>query len=217
MTEIHNNSLKENVYDFLKQSILTCEMLPGQTISEKDVMEQLSVGRTPVREALLILQNEQLVEMFPRKGTIVKPITSKSVLELFSLRKIIEPAVAVQFLHQIDLLTLLEHDKKLKTVCTNNARKSILDFYKTDIAFHEYLISCSANEKLISVCQPLFLEGLRIGMYGVKTHTNRSCEETYTQHHQIVQAILAEDAQAIRNTFIEHLNEAQISALASLT
>lgn len=207
---------KQSPYDYIKHRILTCDIMPGLAISEREIMDTLSVGRTPVREALIILQNENLVETFPRKGTIAKPISLQSTLELFDLRKMLEPLACIQHLHQIDLIQLLEHDRKLREVCSITSEESLPSFYTEDIAFHEYLISCSHNEKLIAVCRPLFQEGLRLGMYGAKTKHSRSREETYEQHHQIVQAILNEDAQAIRNAFMNHLNASQISALASL-
>ncbi len=208
--------LKDSAYEYIKEKILNCEILPGQAISEREIMETLSLGRTPVREALIMLQGEALVETFPRKGTIATPITTQSVLELFGLRKLLEPAVTIQNLHKINLTKLMEYDAKLKRVCSLPLETGIIPFYKQDIAFHEFLISCSGNSRLIGVCNPLFLEGYRIGMYGAKTNHSSSRDQTYTQHHAIVQAILEEDPVLVRNTFIAHLNAAQISALTSV-
>lgn len=208
--------LKDSAYEYIKDRILNCEFLPGQAISEREIMETLSLGRTPVREALIMLQGEALVETFPRRGTIATPITTQSILELFSLRKLLEPAVTIQNLHKINLTELMEYDAKLKRVCSLPLDSGIIPFYKQDIAFHKFLISCSENTRLIDVCNPLFLEGYRIGMYGAKTGNSSSREETYTEHHAIVKAILEEDPVLVRNAFIAHLNAAQITALKSI-
>lgn len=207
------NTLKEGAYDYLKRRILTGELLPGQIISERDIMDTLTLGRTPIREALLLLQNENLVQMYPRKQTIVKPLAMQDILDLFALRKMIEPQVAVQYLHQLDLMILHEHDAKLHSMAHQERETGLLTFYTEDIAFHEYIISCSHNTKLIGVCKPLFLEGLRIGMLGAKTSHSKGMDETYRQHHQILQAIAGETESQIRQACIEHLNTAQIRAL----
>lgn len=208
--------LKDSAYEYIKERILNCEIFPGQAISEREIMETLSLGRTPVREALIMLQGEGLVETFPRRETIAKPITTQSVLEMFSLRKLIEPAVSIQNLHQIDLTQLMKHDAMLKSVCTLPLEEGLIPFYQHDIAFHEFLIACSGNSRLIGVCHPLFMEGYRIGMYGARTNHSSSREQTYAQHRAIVEAILEEDPVLVRNTFIAHLNSAQITALQSV-
>lgn len=208
---MEKNSLKESAYEYLKRKILWGELLPGEVISEREIMDFLSLGRTPVREALLLLQNEGLVQMYPRKQTIVKPLAMQDILDLFSLRKMLEPQAAVQYLHQMDLLTLHEFDRALHELVGNET--SLSTFYTEDISFHSYIISCSQNSKLIYVCKPLLLEGLRIGMLGAKTTHSKGMEETYRQHHQLLQAIVAEDSNLIRKTFIEHLNTAQLRAL----
>lgn len=210
---MEQNTLKESAYEYLKRRILTGELLPGQVIIERDIMDILTLGRTPVREALLLLQNENLVLMYPRKQTLVKPLAMQDILDLFSLRKMLEAQVLVQYLHQMDLLTLYEHDKKLQALVEQGKETAPLTFYSQDIAFHEYLISCSNNAKLISVCKPLFLEGLRIGMLGVKTSHSKGMDETYRQHHRILEAIVGENLSRIRQACVEHLNAAQISAL----
>ena len=211
-----NTIMKDSAYAYIKKRILNCEILPGQAISEREIMETLSLGRTPVREALIMLQSDALVEAFPRKGTIASTITEKSILEMFSLRKMLEPTVTIQNLHKINLTKLMDHDTKLKNVCSLPLETGIIPFYQQDIAFHEFLISCSGNARLIGVCNPLFLEGYRIGMYGAKTNHSSSREQTYAQHHAIVEAILKEDPALVRNTFIAHLNAAQISALQTI-
>ncbi len=213
MQKKKEDNLKTVAYEYLKRELLTCAILPGESISEKDVMDHLSMGRTPVREALILLQNEQLVLMYPRSGTIAKPITREHVRDLFSLRKIIEPAVAIQSLGNLDPLALREYDRHLKDICDAGSSVPLLQFHTDDIAFHEYLVRCSGNQKIIDVCRPLFLEGLRLGMYGSAQSDQYSREETYRQHHAITEALLQENTQKISDRFIEHLNSAQIHAL----
>jgi DNA-binding GntR family transcriptional regulator len=209
-------NLKSDAYQYIKERILTCEIMPGQAISEKQIMETFGIGRTPVREALIMLRSENLVEAYPRSGTIAKPITLESVNELFELRKLIDPNVATQFVRSINLDDLLVRDRSLKSICMISDEKSILSFYQEDIALHAYLIACTCNSQLIGVCTPLFEQSLRVGMLGAKSHTSSSSEQTYQEHNRIVKAILEEDMQEIRNAFIAHLNAARMSAIQSV-
>lgn len=213
--EIRTN-LKHDAYQYIKEKILTCDIMPGQLISEKQIMETFGIGRTPVREALIMLQSENLVEAYPRSGIIAKPITLESIHELFELRKLLEPNVAMQFVRQIAIEGLLFRDGSLKSFCNPKTEQSTLSFYQEDIALHTYLISCTQNSQLIALCKPLFEQSLRVGMLGEKNHTNSSSEKTYLEHHRIVMAILEENTQEIHNAFIAHLNTAFITAIQSL-
>lgn len=209
-------NLKQDAYQYIKDRILTCDIMPGQVISEKQIMETFEIGRTPVREALILLQSENLVEAYPRSGTIAKPITLESVHELFELRKLLEPNVATQFVRQISLEGLLVRDTSLKSFCNPTNENSTLAFYQEDIALHSYLISCTHNSQLIAVCKPLFEQSLRVGMLGAKSHTSSSSEQTYREHNRIVKAIFEEDIQEIHYAFISHLNSARMSAIHSV-
>ena len=80
-------SLGITAYQKLYQKILTLEFEPGQSLEEKLLMEQLNLGRTPIREALLRLAGEKMVESLPGKGFIVRPITLQNVKSTFEMMK----------------------------------------------------------------------------------------------------------------------------------
>ena len=59
-------ALTNQAYEYLYQKIVSCEYLPGQELNEKQLLEETAFGRTPLREALLMLQAENLIDIFPR-------------------------------------------------------------------------------------------------------------------------------------------------------
>lgn len=75
----------ESCYEELRQLIVTCEIPPGTRLNEKALIERLGYGRTPVREALLRLNHDRLVEVRQRSGYIVRPVTRKSVADLLAV------------------------------------------------------------------------------------------------------------------------------------
>ncbi|MCK9302429.1 MAG: GntR family transcriptional regulator [Sphaerochaetaceae bacterium] len=213
-----DTSLQTYAYTYLKTKILNCEILPGACIDEKKILEKLDVGKTPFREALLLLQSEHLVEAKPRHGLFVSKLTTQDVREVFSIRKMIEPIVTIEYLDRIDLSALMENDTHLKQLTEQSQEKDMFALCRTDMDFHTFFIKNSGNSRLIRLLTSIFQDAYRISMYNaVLSGTyDQTWKETYVQHHQILQAILREDKKEIINTYTMHLNYYMVSILRNL-
>src|ERR1700712_614092 len=86
--------LRDNVYEALRQAILSCDLRPGQELREHDLATRFSVSRSPVRDALLRLEGERLITVLPRQGYLVNAISIADARDIFGLRLLIEPACA---------------------------------------------------------------------------------------------------------------------------
>lgn len=204
-------TLKDAAYHHIKQKILSCEMLPGQPIYEKQLSEELDGGRTPVREALLTLKNEGLVHIFPHKGMCVAPITESSITEVHQLRKLLEPTVCVQYKNVLSKSTLLDYEHRFKTLDVNNDRA----YYALDIEFHQYLISIAGNATLDRFFQGLMQVQYRLGMYS--TLRQKVDKAHYCQKHaDLIAAILSEQDSEIMAKLTDHINESLLIALRTL-
>ena len=84
-------SLTDAAYETMKRLIRTCELAPGSRITEKQLAEDLGYGKTPVREALARLVNENFVRVIPRSGYEVTPLTLRDFEEIFELSRIVWP------------------------------------------------------------------------------------------------------------------------------
>jgi DNA-binding GntR family transcriptional regulator len=84
----------EFVYKALLEAIRGGKLLPGDRIREEDVAQSLGVSRTPVREALQLLQARRLVELAPGRGIVVMELNTQQVLELYAMREVLEGAAA---------------------------------------------------------------------------------------------------------------------------
>src|SRR5918999_630461 len=89
-----DRSLARRAYESLKQDILTCLLRPGTQIFEGELAARYGTSKTPVREALNLLGQEGLVQVLPRRGYLVAPITLRDVQEVFQLRLLLETAAA---------------------------------------------------------------------------------------------------------------------------
>ena len=74
-----------------------CQYMPGEAVNELKIMEETGIGRTPVREALLALKEEGLIEIRPRKGTFACAITEFQINEMYQIRRLLEPISAVKY------------------------------------------------------------------------------------------------------------------------
>lgn len=211
-----NTNLKETAYTYIKDKILNCEYYPGQDISEKQIVEMIRTGRTPVREALIMLQRENLVEIYPRKGTCAKTITIPDTIELYQLRKLLEPAAAKNFKQHISPEKLLEFDAEFLKLCNDTDPNNEKKFYRLDVAFHQFIIDSTGNTRLIEIYQKLLQDTYRIGIFSMLQHNNNSKNSTYSAHHRIIQALLTEDDNEIEAAFTLHINQSLISALKTL-
>lgn len=87
-------SLSDQAYYRIRELIVTLELAPGAIVSERDLMRQLGLGRTPVREALRTLARERLVEVYPRRGIFVASVDVGDLADLSEIRAQLEPFAA---------------------------------------------------------------------------------------------------------------------------
>lgn len=96
-------SLSKKAYDQIKSMILQKDLAPGQFVNESQLQEFLGLGRTPVREAILALAQDNLVQIHPRKGIEITRPTPKSIHDIFEIRLLLEPMILRQCFYQVDL------------------------------------------------------------------------------------------------------------------
>ena len=86
--------LRDVVFNTLKDGILTGRLKPGERLLENQLAEELGVSRTPIREALRMLQIENLVDLIPRRGAQVKDMSEKDIKNVLEIRKVLEELAA---------------------------------------------------------------------------------------------------------------------------
>lgn len=207
----HNPSQTELAYQYLLEKILSCEYLPGQEISEKMLNEELSFGRTPIREALLALKSQNLVKVYPRRGMRIRPFTRKYINEIYQIRKIIEPTVITQFKGAYSKPALMDMQAEIENLHdADNAQ-----FYRKDIRFHMYFIEQTGNDELIGFYENLMVETYRLAMYAA-SHKRSIREENIPQHAKIIRALITENDDQIAMAVNEHINHSLVTLIRVL-
>ena len=107
--------LRNSIYQAIRHSILTGELQPGQELREQVLAERYGVSRSPVRDSLLRLEQENLVTVFPRQGYLVNPISISNVEDIINLRSLIEPSCAAAAARADDAALQIEISTKRDT------------------------------------------------------------------------------------------------------
>jgi len=155
---------KEEAYEELRVRIITNGVVPGEILKEKDLMAQLAIGRSPLREILFRLQEENLIKPLPRLGYMVTTLDIFEVRELVELRRELEGYagyLAAQRIttEQLEDLRTIIREAESETAETKDV-SNITEYF--DTRFHSLLYQAAGNQKLMKVLQDLHIVMLRI-------------------------------------------------------
>lgn len=198
-------STRDHVYETLKGNIVKLTLKPGQSISEKEISEMLNVSRTPVREAFVKLAQEELLEVYPQRGTFISLIDLDHVEEVRFIRELLERAsarLAAENSEQVDIASLKENLQRQR-FCIDE--KNYEKFFELDEEFH-HLISIGANKPRIwSVLQNFNAHLNRIRVLSLAA--NYRWEQLLSQHSTILQAIEQGNAELAEEAMMQHLRK----------
>ncbi|MEU0068702.1 GntR family transcriptional regulator [Streptomyces sp. NPDC006332] len=194
---------REKAYAYLKDTVLTDPGMQGAFLSEQELADRIGVSRTPVREALLQLAAEDLVELVPKRGARVSPLTGREIRELMELRGIVERYAAQQLVSGggapvAQLRSLLERQRELTGA--DQAR----EFIAVDHRFHSALVSAVGNALLDRHYDGLRSRQVRAGVVALFNQQGRQ-EAVLEEHEAILDALAAGDAQAAWAAIDHHL------------
>lgn len=202
-------ALQEVVYLRLKERIVNCDMLPGSVISEDRLAIEFGTSRTPVREALLRLKRENLVDIFPRQGTFVSQISLKDIYEVFQIRLIIEPRVARAVGKNMDAAVLENFRRTFASIDVRGS--SFKEWFRHDREFHSYIIEKSDNRRLVQMYSSIMDQNLRMRILAGKVP--RRIADTNQEHEKIVDALLSQDEDRIEKVMSDHILASRDAAL----
>ncbi len=155
---------KADAYETMRMRIVTNDVAPGEIFNEKDLMAQLGIGRSPLREVLFRLQEESLIKPLPRLGYMVTTLDISDVRELVELRRELEGFagyLAAQRItsEQLEALGAIIGEAEINAP-EKQEFTSIAEYY--DTRFHDLLYQAAGNQNLTKVLQDLHIKMLRI-------------------------------------------------------
>ncbi|MDK2800981.1 MAG: hypothetical protein PWP27_544 [Clostridiales bacterium] len=207
--KISKKALKEKAYQVIKNKIIFCEMMPGEHLSEEKLAAELGTSRTPIREAILQLERENLVDIYPRKAMFVSQISVQDIYEIFQIRQLIEPQVAKMVCKNLSL-EKLEYYRQYFSDLEHNIN-NFAEWIKVDREFHSYIIGSTNNNHLMKMFTNILDQHLRVRVLASRIPTR--VKNSTLEHTQIIDALIDHDEDRIEQMVKVHLTNSRDAAL----
>lgn len=197
--------LRDVVFHTLREAILKGELRPGERLMELQLAAKLGVSRTPIREAIRMLEQEGLAVTVPRKGAEVARMTEKDMEDVLQIREVLDE-LAVKL--ACDNITRKEiRELESKTVQFENSIRSgdIKSIALADVDFHDVIYRAAGNKKLVTM-----LDNLReqIFRYRVEYLKDEKAYPTLIrEHREILQALDRHDKDQVVKTMKAHVEK----------
>jgi DNA-binding GntR family transcriptional regulator len=195
-------SVPPQVYDVLREKILTVQLKPGESINERWLADWLGVSRTPIREAMSLLEREGFVKTLPRRGVIVLRKTKREIVELIQVWAALESLAA-------RLVTLNASDSEIASLrrlfdeFQETSPEGHLDEYSAaNIKFHQAIIRLSGSRVLAEMTENLFIHmrAIRQATIGQDDRARRSIVD----HMNIIEALEKRDTERAGALALKH-------------
>jgi DNA-binding GntR family transcriptional regulator len=195
----------DQIYHGLREAIVSLEWHPGQRVREKDLCERFGTSRTPLREAMILLAQDGLLEVLPQRGTFVSKISMQEVREGFFLRELIETAMVRTAAESPSeaLSDRLETNLQLQQRCAERQDEDGL--YPLDQDFHRALSEANYSERvwrIISLAK-LQLDRMRRLSYPIPGYL----DTIVSQHQAIANAVLSANPVQAVQAMRDHLSD----------
>lgn len=196
-------SASERAYAHVKRGILDGTNAGGEFFTEGEVAEAVGVSRTPVREALLRLEVEGLVRLYPKKGAMIVPVSAQEAQDVVEARAVIEEWAAGRvWPHRKEILS----DLGGLLALMRNARKvgAVEDFVAADRAFHERIVSAAGNVILTRQYRSLGERQLCVS-HAVMRVSDARMDRAISSHKHLIQLLTTGTKAAFLAATCEHL------------
>lgn len=208
MTTLHNvetttESLSTRAYRILLDRLIMLDIRPGEPIMEKQLAEEMSVGRTPLREALKRLESDHLVVTYPRRGTFASQVDVTELAHVSEVRQALEPLAARRAAEaQGGAMReqLLEVLIELKNLNPNQSQRDLLAY---DLSVHRMVYSVTANEHLSETL--IRLDNIATRIWAALSDRLPSLHQHIVEHTQLIKNIVAGEADEAERHAAEHV------------
>jgi DNA-binding GntR family transcriptional regulator len=209
-----DTSCAERVYEWVRAGILDRQFADNEMLGEGRIAEQTGVSRTPVREALLRLQSEGMVQLLPKRGALVLPVGVQEARELLATRELVEIHSAEQIIDEgrgAEVAAQLE--VAIGHLRAAEIAADVVGYVTADREFHAAIVDGGRNRILSRLYGTLRDRQLRMGTTNLMSASGRPetdrIAETMVEHTAIARAIADGDRAAIRPLITAHLATAE--------
>lgn len=201
------DTLRQQAYRIIKDKIVYLQVKPGERLFETDIAKELSIGRTPVREAILMLENEKLVVCDDKLGYIVRKLSREEAHDYFAIRQVFEDFAIPLIIEGLtdDIIAELEQNiEKVKGYVEKNDFYNIIR-YETE--FHEILYRTTHSKVFVEFISGLVDKFQWLRAIGLSAPGG--VQQSLDEHMKILAAYKARDIPEIRKLTEVHIRDAR--------
>lgn len=196
-------SLSDRAYYRIRELIVSLELPPGSLISERELMERLGLGRTPVREALRTLTRERLVEVYPRRGMFVSSVDVGDLAGLSEVRAALEShaaRLAAERATEDDRAEIEVLLEELEQAGGEDGERTLIDL---DQRIHRHVYRCAHNPFLEATLNEYYVLTLRIWFLALERVVR--LEDAVGEHRELLEAIRDGDPERAEQAMRRHV------------
>jgi DNA-binding GntR family transcriptional regulator len=216
-TKLARRRATDEVYDAIRQAILSHLFQPGERLQIEEIAQKLGVSLTPVRHAIQQLAAEGLVDIHPRSGTYVATLSPRDIEETFHIRRALECAAGELAVSRITEEQLAEFRSLLRTLALPVESEADRRRHQQDNQrFHRLLMEAAANRRLAEMYESLNAHLQFARVHGTNRDWAARLPQEQAEHESIVAALEARDVAAVTAALRAHITRAQESLMGSL-
>lgn len=197
-SQIRAVSLREQVAEQIRTAIIEGRLKPNDHIVETAITEQFGVSRTPVREALILLEHEALIVSIPHRGSFVRAFNVEDVGALFSMRTTLENFTAELIIDKLNDFHYQALDKLIERQKFYIEQGDFKQVRSTDMAFHQYLINTSQHPLLIRNWQEIVAQIAAVLYLRAEGNANVDEHQAIGDHQHILAAYIERDLAKVK-------------------
>ncbi|MDD7263281.1 MAG: GntR family transcriptional regulator [Fusobacterium mortiferum] len=210
-----NKSMREKVYDTLKQMIIDGVIKPGERIIETEYSNKFQISRTPIREAIRMLELEGLVENQTTGGVIVKTLTREEISEIYKIRIALESLIIEEIIKKINNQDIKKLEKVLKNTKKAFEVKDIEKVFSLFTEFNQILYDIASLPKVTGMINNINLYLKRFRKLSIDNPSRK--EEAFEDHVQILEAIKNKELSTAISINRMHLEKSMNFILSKLS
>lgn len=198
-------SATSRAYDHVKQAILDRAYPGGALLSEGEIATAVGVSRTPVREALLRLETEGLVRLYPKRGALVLPVSPQEISDVIETRELVETFAAGKA--ALDERLVAELSACVDAMRAHATAGDAKEFARADRCFHRAIVAAADNEIITQLYDALRDRQLRMARLSADDPDRTAA--AIADHADILEAVRSGDRRRIRAAVHRHLTTAR--------
>lgn len=199
-------NLKSKAYHILKERLINCDYAPGSMLVESELASELDISRTPIREAISLLESEGYLIIAPKKGIFVTDISINDVAQIFQVRMEIEPITLKMAGPNLPIDELINWRTEFE-----NAPDNLKDSYKIDAKMHLFIIEHCYNNYLIDMMNTVFEKNARIVISSRQNSAH--VKDAKKEHIEILNSLIKQDFELAANQMYSHIVNCRIAAI----